>query len=75
MMKLYALKCDQGYLRRTESGSHLVAIEKATVVPENGIPAMDALAEYAARSGCQDIHLVELLVSEGDRIKSYSFFC
>ena len=71
MMKLFALKCDQGYLRRTESGCQCVNLEKATVVKETDLVGVDALVENAAQAGYQNIYLIELLVTKGKCIKMF----
>lgn len=71
MMKLFALKCDQGYLRRIESGCQCVNMEKATVVSETDLAGMDALAESARQAGYQNIYLIELLITEGNCIKMF----
>ena len=71
MLKLYALKCDQGYLRKMESGCQCVNIEKATVVNATGLAAMDTLCENARQAGCQNIYLIELLVTEGNCVKRF----
>ncbi|QHA00978.1 hypothetical protein [Dehalobacter restrictus] len=71
MMKLYALKCDQGYLKRTETGCQCVDLEKATVVTEIGLDALDKLAEKASQAGCCKIFVIELQVTEGNCVKGF----
>jgi len=68
-MKLYALKCDQGYLRRTESGCQTVKLDKATVVDESGLQEMETFAEAASEAGFTNIYLVELVITEGNTVK------
>lgn len=70
-MKLYALKCVQGYLRKTASGCLTVNLEKATVVAESGLLEMEAFAQVAKEEGFLDIRLVELTVTEGDIVKRF----
>jgi hypothetical protein len=70
-MKLYVLKCDQGYLRRLESGCQSVKLEKATVVNESGLEEMEAIAKFAGKAGFTKICLMELFVTEGDCVEMF----
>jgi hypothetical protein len=70
-MKLFALKCDQGYLRKTESGCQCVNLEKASVVKEPDLLNMNILAENAFQAGYQNIYLIELVVTEGKCTKMF----
>lgn len=70
-MKLYALKCDQGYLRKTESGCQSVRLEKATVVNQTGLEGLETLAVAAGKAGFPNIYIIELLVTEGKCVKLF----
>ncbi|MFZ5974043.1 MAG: hypothetical protein ACOYU3_01365 [Bacillota bacterium] len=70
-MKLYALKCTQGYLRKTETGCQSVKLEKATVVDASGLQRMEAFANTAKEAGYTDVCLIELIVTEGNTIKVF----
>jgi hypothetical protein len=70
-MKLYALKCDQGYLRRAETGCQLVQLEKATVVNETGLEGLVTFAATAGQAGFINIYIIELLVTEGKCVKLF----
>lgn len=64
-MKLYALKCDDGYLKRDqEKGCIIVSIEKASVFDENNPGAIEPLLKEIRGKGWGQIKLVELSIVE-----------
>ncbi|MCR6545723.1 hypothetical protein NVS47_09410 [Dehalobacterium formicoaceticum] len=71
MITLYGMKCEQGYLRKVESGCQCVNLEKATVVKESGLDGLEALAESAKQAGYKNIRIIEMLLTEGKCIKTF----
>jgi N-acetylglutamate synthase-like GNAT family acetyltransferase len=70
-VKLFALKCDGGYLKKAPSVIQCVPIEKATVVSESGLEEMESLAAAAKKAGITNIFLIELVVTEGQCLKRF----
>ncbi len=65
-VKLYALKCDQGYIRYREGTCHYVSIEKASVYPAPGNPGLAEAAAAAEKAKPTNLKIVELTLEEKD---------
>jgi len=48
-VKLFALKCDEGYLKKASSVIQCVPIDKATVVSDSGLEKMELIAAAAKK--------------------------
>jgi len=70
-VKLFALKCDGGYLKKAPSAIQCVPVEKATVVSDSGLEEMELLAVAAKKAGITNILLIELVVTEGQCLKKF----
>ena len=65
MIRLYALKCDGGYVKKDSSnGCICVAIEKASVFKEQNLSEVDVLLKNASSSGLTGVRLIELNIIE-----------
>lgn len=65
-VKLYALKCDQGYIRYREGSLSSVKLEKAGVYPAPDNPGLEEAAEAARRAKLSNLKIVELTLEERD---------
>jgi len=70
-VKLFALKCDEGYLKKASSVIQCVPVEKATVVSDSGLEKMELIAAAAKKAGITNILLIELVVTEGQCLKRF----
>ena len=65
MIRLYALKCDSGYIKKdSTNGCICVALEKASVFKEQNLLEVEVLLENAKASGLSGVRLIELNIIE-----------
>lgn len=65
-VKLYALKCDRGYIRYREGECHFVPLEKASVYPAPDNPGLAEAATAAGRTEVNNLKIVELTLEENN---------
>ncbi|HWQ89640.1 MAG TPA: hypothetical protein VN374_06665 [Desulfitobacteriaceae bacterium] len=65
-MKLYALKCRDGYLKVSADAYSCVELAKASVFPEEKYSALAEYLNAAGRLGFPDVRITELLVTENE---------
>lgn len=65
-IKLYVLKCDQGYIRYREGECQCVKLEKAGVYPAPDNPDLVEAAAAAGRAKLNNLIIVELTLEEKD---------
>lgn len=65
-VKLYALKCDQGYIRYREGECQCVKLEKAGVYPAPDNPDLVEAAAAAGKARFENLKIVELTLEEKD---------
>lgn len=66
-MKLYALKCNGGYVRfNNQVGFQLVAMEKASVFGPDRLSQVNEIIAGAMEHGMTNVRLVELYIIEKD---------
>ncbi len=65
-VKLYALKCEQGYIRYREGECQCVKLEKAGVYPAPDNPGLGEAAAAAGRAEFNNLKIVELTLEEKD---------
>ena len=65
-VKLYALKCEQGYIRYREGECQCVKLEKAGVYPDPDNPDLVEAAAAAGRDKLNNLKIVELTLEEKD---------
>jgi len=64
-MKLYLLKCQQGYLKKEETGDFaIVAFEKASVFKNRDSEELNNFKEQVILSGIKEVSLVMLGITE-----------
>lgn len=63
-MILYALKCDEGYIKISNNGLKTVSIQHASVFTQITEPELDSLCQQALEKGRKGLCLVELQISE-----------
>jgi len=64
MIKLYALKCRDGYIKETSGGLQRVELKKASVYDKDNLNKAKGILEKAEEAGFVGIHLVELTITE-----------
>ena len=64
MIKLYVLKCQDGYIKETSEGLQCVELKKASVYDKKNLNKAKGLLEKAEEAGVTGIHLVELTITE-----------
>jgi hypothetical protein len=65
-MKLYALKCPDGYLKVSANTCCCVELEKASVFPKEKLSCFPDYINTAGRSGFSNVKVVELIVKENE---------
>lgn len=65
-VKLYALKCDQGYIRYHEGACQCVKLDKAGVYPAPDSPGLAEAAAAAGRAEFNNLIIVVLALEEQD---------
>ncbi len=69
-MKLYVIKCDGGYVKKSVLPKYeCVPIEKASVFNERNLREAEALVKYARNDKINNVRIVELIITERE-IKS-----
>jgi hypothetical protein len=63
-VKLYALKCREGFLRVSAEAYSCVELAKASVFPEEKYSALAEYLKTAVQLGFPDVRITELLVTE-----------
>lgn len=69
IVKLYALKCEQGYIRYSPECSTLVGLDKASVYKTPDDKGLREAFRHSLSSGTLKLRVVELTLEETD----YSF--
>jgi hypothetical protein len=64
--RLYALKCDQGYIRYSEEVCEQVGLNKASVYVKPDDPGLLDALSAAGRNGTSNNRIVELILEEID---------
>jgi len=65
-VKLYALKCRDGFLRISADTYSCVELAKASVFPEEKYSALAEYLNTAGQLGFPDVRITELLVTENE---------
>lgn len=65
-MKLYALKCQDGYLKVNGNSYCCVGLEKASVFPVEKLSCFPDFINFAGKSGFANVKVVELIVKENE---------
>jgi hypothetical protein len=65
-VKLYALKCREGFLRVRADAYCCVELAKASVFPEEKYSALAEYLNTAVQLGFPDVRITELLVTENE---------
>jgi hypothetical protein len=65
-MKLYALKCPDGYLKASGNTCSCVELEKASVFPKEKFSCFPDYINTAGKSGFVNVKVVELIVEENE---------
>ena len=66
-IKLYALKCKDGYLKVSNTDCyHCVEMDKASVFPLEKFTVLKENFERAKNNGMVDVRIVELIVTENE---------
>ncbi|HWQ71902.1 MAG TPA: hypothetical protein VN370_06215 [Desulfitobacteriaceae bacterium] len=66
MMKLYALKCPDGYLKVSGNSCCCVELEQASVFPREKLSCFPDYINIVGKSGFVKIRVVELIVKENE---------
>ncbi len=66
IIKLYAIKCLEGYLKKTPDGFEYVGLNKASVYNNKDSPELSELHQLASKAGASQIRIVELDIIEKD---------
>ena len=67
VIKLYALKCKDGYLRVSNTDCYqCVEMDKASVFPLEKSTVLKENLERAKNNGMVDVRIVELIVTENE---------
>lgn len=69
-LKLFAVKCNQGFIREDlQQGPLCVSIQKASVFDESGLQRIAEMIDRARECGFTQVRKVELLITEYDPFK------
>lgn len=67
VIKLYALKCQDGYLRVSNMECYqCVEMDKASVFPLEKLSVLKEILERAKKNGLVAVRVVELIVTENE---------
>ncbi len=64
MIKLYALKCKDGYIKEDAQKLQCVGINKASVYGKDSLEKINQLLKKAEKAGFANPRLVELTITE-----------